>query len=93
MPLLSKILAAEATVESQKFATQRAQYLVSARRRAKISYQNYFQQKKEEMIRLKEQQKKWVINYYRKVDELIQHIFNKQIQNVDPNLQDKIFIK
>lgn len=45
------------------------------------------------MEKLKEEQSKWVTDYYRKVEELIDHIFGKKNQNVDPNLQDKLFIK
>ncbi len=46
------------------------------------------------MVKLKEEQRKWVVDYFRKVEQLIEHIFGKDnTQNVDPNLQDKLFIK
>jgi hypothetical protein len=45
------------------------------------------------MLSLKEEQRKWVTDYFRKVEELIDHIYGRHNQNVDPNLQDKLFIR
>lgn len=45
------------------------------------------------MLKLKEEQRKWVTDYFRKVEDLIAHIFGHNTQNEDPNLQDKLFIK
>lgn len=46
---------------------------------------------------LKEEQTKWVTNYFRKIEELIDHIFcrtkNQNDQNEDPNIKDKLFLK
>jgi hypothetical protein len=47
-----------------------------------------------EKNQLKVEQAKWVTDYYRRVQELIDHIFKrKHVENDDPNIKDKIFLR
>lgn len=51
-------------------------------------------EQKQSRDNLKAEQVKWITNYFRKVEELIDHIFSREnSQNEDPNLKDKQFIK
>lgn len=55
---------------------------------------HFMHSKKLERDHLKAEQAKWITDYFRRVEELIDHIFQRNnSQNEDPNLKDKLFIK
>ena len=59
-----------------------------------MAFNQFYFNKKAEREKKKEEEKKWITQYFRKVQGLIQHIFRvKKDQNDDPNLKDRIFVK
>jgi hypothetical protein len=87
------VLAAGATKDYNAFAAQRKQHLMNAQRRAAANHLHFFQEKKEQQDKLKEEQTRWITEYCRKVEQLIENILGKGGENEDPNLQDKLFLK
>lgn len=60
------------------FAKKREEYLHNARRRAGAAYNQFKLDQKLEKDNLKAEQTKWITNYFRKVEELIDHIFSRE---------------
>ena len=59
-----------------------------------MAFNQFYFNKRMEREKKKEEEKKWITQYFRKIQELIQHIFKvKKDENDDPNLKDRIFVK
>ena len=87
-------LAKGATDDYNQFAKKRQLYLDKARRRANVAFNQYYFNKKTARETKKVEEARWVTEYYRKVQELIDHIFKKKQVNLDDStVKEKIFIR